>query len=156
MPTGRGGDRRRLGSVMRELVQSKWIVGLLVGFYVLASQAALPVPTLVFTAVGSSSSGDAACVSVCKCVGCSPETCCCAMVPMGAERDDDSGLVKMLAFSCQPDLQWFLAGLPPLMLDVRVPAAGDADRCVETALSDLLMRSDRAVGVPTPPPKTTA
>lgn len=139
--------------MMRELVQSRWIVGLLVGFYILASQAALPVPTLVFSRLAPSGSA-AACVTACSCAACSPGKCCCAMV--APDADEDAGAVSMFAFSCQPDLQWFLAGLPPMLFGARVLAVGAAIPSVEPALAALLAPSDIAIGVPTPPPKPVA
>lgn len=139
--------------MMRELVQSRWIVGLLVGFYILASQAALPVPTLVFSKLAPLA-GDGACVAACSCVSCSPETCCCALA--APDSDSDEGAVSAFAFSCQPDLQWYLAGLPPMMFGARVQAVDAALPRAEPALASLLAPSDVAIGVPTPPPKPVA
>ncbi len=138
--------------MMRELVESRSVVAVLLGLYLLATLGAIPVPALTLSRLAPS--GDGSCVSVCKCVGCSPETCCCAMLAPQPEEDDTGG-VAIFGYSCQPTVTWFLAILPPAVEGAAMSGVASpplAERAppaeVRGAWSDL--------GVPTPPPKRSA
>ncbi|MEM7622509.1 MAG: hypothetical protein AAF235_04835 [Planctomycetota bacterium] len=137
--------------MMRELVESRSVVAVLLGLYMLATLGAIPVPAFVLSRAASDDAGS--CVSVCKCVGCSPESCCCAMLE--PQTDDEDGGVAVFGYSCQPTVTWFLAILPPAV-EGAVLAGIDTGVMTERAPPMLTPKIDRAIGVPTPPPRRSA
>lgn len=140
---------------MRELVQSRWIVGLLIGFFVLAGQAAIPVPTVVLSQIGSGDVDASSCLpTVCRCTGCSPTNCCCAMTAPRDDDDDGRGL-SMLGYNCQPDVEWFVAVLPPVITSGTVGLALVPDAASGSG-ADAPVRGGVELGVPTPPPRVAA
>lgn len=134
---------------MRDLVQSRSVVAVLVGLYVLSLLGAIPVPTI---SLSDSSSAGAAHASYCSCVSCSPDSCCCAM--MQGDSDDEGG-VAMFGYRCQPTLTWFLAVMPPVVPHVEALAAVEPWR-LATSEPAHASADDRSIGVPTPPPKRAA
>lgn len=135
---------------MRDLVESRSVVAVLVGLYVLATLGAIPVPAVVLTQMGS---GGDSCVSVCACTSCSPSSCCCAMLEPVPE--DDKGGVAMFGYSCQPTVTWFLAILPPAVEGAALSGVA-AQPFGERAPPALVRVVDSEIGVPTPPPKRSA
>ena len=132
---------------MRELVQSRVIVGLIIGFHVLATLSAIPVPSFSFSKQAGWAETHA---SYCSCTSCSPTNCCCAMLAPESSDEDDSG-VAMFGYSCQPTLSWLIIALPPVTSGAEptgemVP--GLADRGVVMSHTETGVLS---LGVPTPP-----
>ena len=136
--------------MLRELVQSRSVMVVLVGLYVLSTLGAIPVPSVALSRAVPVDG--ASCVSVCKCVSCSPESCCCAML---APADDEDEGIRMLGFSCQPTVTWFLAVLPPAVSLAEIVTKAETP-IAERGSPMLADARERAVGVPTPPPRTAA
>ena len=137
---------------MRELVESRSVIAVVVGLYVLATLGAIPVPAFVLTHAAA----DEACVSVCTCTGCSPATCCCAMLePVSDDEDDEDGGLAMFGYSCQPTVTWFIAILPPAVEGAALSGV-DALPLVERAPPAVVRRAESDMGVPTPPPRRSA
>lgn len=162
---------------MRELVQSRAVMAMLVSLYAVSLLGAIPMPIATLAAAPERPS-DIAAVTVsaealhatyCPCVGCSPTNCCCAMsqpvyrtgdladaIPNDGSADGrDDGRIVMLGFSCQPTLTWFLALMPPTV--VAVEAIGAAGQNFAAGLPGVLAdRAECPIGVATPPPRCIA
>ncbi|MEL7484020.1 MAG: hypothetical protein AAFN41_06660 [Planctomycetota bacterium] len=139
--------------MMRELVESRSVVAVLLGLYLLATLGAIPVPAFVLSRMGPADA--ASCVSVCKCVSCSPETCCCAMLEPQPAEDEDEGGVAMFGYSCQPTVTWFIAILPPAIEGAALSGV-DALPLIERAVPAIVRGAESDLGVPTPPPRRSA
>ncbi|MEL6797500.1 MAG: hypothetical protein AAFO89_11850 [Planctomycetota bacterium] len=140
--------------MMRELVESRSVVAVIVGLYVLATIGAIPVPAFVLTRAAS----DDACVSVCKCTSCSPSSCCCAMLEPVSDGDKDGGpnhALAMFGYSCQPTVTWFIAILPPAVEGAALSGV-DSLPFVERAPPAVVHGAESDMGVPTPPPRRSA
>ncbi|MEL6499452.1 MAG: hypothetical protein AAFZ67_00225 [Planctomycetota bacterium] len=136
----------------RELVESRSVIAVVVGLYVLATLGAIPVPAFVLTRAAA----DDACVSVCKCVGCSPSTCCCAMLePMSDDENNEDNGLAVFGYSCQPTVTWFIAVLPPAVEGAALSSV-DVLPLVERVPPAVVRGAESDMGVPTPPPRRSA
>jgi hypothetical protein len=136
---------------MRSLATSRAWTAVLVALYLLACQAAIPVPKLMLKRLTTSETAHSA---YCACTGCSPDACCCAMGD-ATEDDADSSGVTMLGYNCQGTLSWFLVALPPAIPDLHtIVARIELPRLVVPATVAVLVSAELAV--PTPPPRTAA
>lgn len=136
--------------MMRELVESRSFVAVLLGLYVLATLGAIPVPAFVLSRAPTI---DEIHASYCSCVSCSPTNCCCAM--LAPSEGAPEGTIAMLGYSCQPTVTWFLAILPPAAEGAALSGV-DAGPMIEQRWPMLAGAATRAIGVPTPPPKRGA
>lgn len=136
---------------MRRLADSPLAAVLLAMLYILANQAALPVPTLSFS---RDAGGEVAHSEYCACTGCSPDGCCCAALAP-AEGESDGG-IALLGLNCKAKLSWFLVAAAPV-IGSAAPALVPAGSLTGPSVAPLLMGPARRVlGTPEPPPRAIA
>lgn len=111
-------------SAMRRMVQSRGVIATLIGLYLCASLAAVPMPRPVasfLSNIGFSvadTAGDGAC-SCGEASSCSTSGSCCCAAKAATEEDDvslddsDTGFALM-TISCTPELKWLIAAVPPV------------------------------------------
>lgn len=110
---------------MRQLVESRSVVGVLIALYVCASLAAIPVPRPVasFMADMGISLASAPDESGCSCGTASTcstgDSCCCAPKALTSDEpvtmaEGEGQGFELMAISCTPELKWFLAAVPPV------------------------------------------
>ena len=146
---------------MRELTSSRSVIAVLIGLYVCASLAAVPVPRFLASAFDLSPAGvtetGCACgeASACSTSG----SCCCAAKALAhpaepmATGDESPVGPEVLTFGCTPPLKWFLAAVPVVAGSdaiKRVLADNDGDRLLVHAEPVL---GSRSLDVTSPPPK---
>lgn len=146
---------------MRELTGSRSVIAVLIGLYVCASLAAVPVPRFLASAFELSTAGTTE--SGCACgeaSACSTSgSCCCAAkaltnptTPIANDHESQDG-PDVLTFGCTPPLKWFLAAVPVVAgTDAikRVLIDFDGDRLIASAEPTL---GSRSLDVTSPPPK---
>ena len=142
---------------MRQLAQSSSVICVLIGLYVCASLAAIPVPRFVAGAFESREPG-----VVCKCGEASAcamsDSCCCAAMAHAeqgdAQQNEDDGPM-LLTFGCTPDLKWFLAAVPVFDGAAVVIGMAEEDTFGDLAFFDSALADSRWLDVQSPPPKPT-
>ncbi|MCA9273026.1 MAG: hypothetical protein KDA31_08280 [Phycisphaerales bacterium] len=146
---------------MRELTGSRSVIAILIGLYVCASLAAVPVPRFLASAFDLSTAG--ATESVCTCgaaSACSTSgSCCCAAkalanpaAPIASDTESRTG-PEVMTFGCTPPLKWFLAAVPVTSNHSavsRVLADHDGERLIAYEEPTL---GSRSLDVTSPPPK---
>jgi len=140
---------------MRQLAQSSSVICVLIGLYVCASLAAIPVPRFVAGAFESSEPG-----VVCKCGEASAcamsDSCCCAAKAHAehnqAKAGEEDGPL-LLTFGCMPELKWFLAAVPVFDGAAVVIGIADANAFGDLAFCDVARADSRWLDVQSPPPK---
>lgn len=113
---------------MRQLVQSRSVVAILIALYVCASLAAIPVPRPVssfmsdlgISLVSTPDESGCSCgtASACSTSG----ACCCAAKALVNSQDPQPVTIAegegqgfgLMSISCMPELKWFLAAVPPV------------------------------------------
>ncbi len=139
---------------MRQIARSSSIIGVLIGLYVCASLAAIPVPRFVASAFVPSEPG-----VVCKCGEASAcamsDECCCAAKAHAehnqAQANDDEPM--LLTFGCTPDLKWFLAAVPVFDGAAVVIGIAEGSPFGRLGLDDAARADSRGLDVQSPPPK---
>ena len=142
---------------MRQLAQSSSVICVLIGLYVCASLAAIPVPRFVAGAFEPSEPG-----VVCKCGEASAcamsDSCCCAVKAHAehgeAQSNEDDGPM-LLTFGCTPDLKWFLAAVPVFDGAAAVIGMTEEISLGDLAFCDSARVDSRWLDVQSPPPKQT-
>ena len=146
---------------MREVTGSRSVIWVLIGLYVCASLAAVPVPRFVTSAFDLSDAGATevacACGSASACA--TSGSCCCAAKALAeashhaaSENDTDTG-PDVMTFGCTPPLKWFLAAVPVTSTsDAVIRVLGDLDGDRLVARDEPTMGS-RWLDVSSPPPK---
>lgn len=141
---------------MRQLAQSRSIICVLIGLYLCASLAAIPVPRFVGGALQSDAPSTA-----CQCgenSSCAlSDSCCCAakaMAKVAPAGDRDEPM--MLTFGCTPPLKWFLAAVPVFTGSDSVVGIVEASLGEREPVCDLRAVDSRMLEVESPPPKRSA
>lgn len=141
---------------MRQLVESRSVIVVLIGLYLCASLAAIPVPRYVADAFRPVETGVA-----CKCGEASAcalsDSCCCAAKAHAASAEasaDDEG-PSVLTFGCTPQLKWFLAAIPVFAGNSTASFMLDDNRGERLLACDTDVVSSRWLDVQSPPPKRT-
>jgi hypothetical protein len=136
---------------MRRLADSPLIAALLAVLYILANQAALPVPTFSFSRDAGTQMAHS---EYCACSGCSPDGCCCAaLAPADGESD---GGIALMGLNCKAKLSWFLIAAAPV-IGSAAPALEPVGSLTGPIVAPRLMGpAARALGTPEPPPRTAA
>ncbi len=153
---------------MRELVESRSVVGVLIALYVCASLAAIPVPRPIASFMSdigislASTPDETGCscgtASTCSTSG----SCCCA--PKALTNDEPVTIAEgegqgfeLMAISCTPELKWFLAAVPPVFTAGKSGMINlDALRGEELVAYVDEMHSLNKLDIASPPPRMNA
>lgn len=148
---------------MRELTGSKSVIAVLIGMYLCASLAAVPVPRFLADAFAFAESGSAETACACgEASACSTSgSCCCAAkahsIPTNlVSTDDERDGAELLTFGCTPPLKWFLAAVPVLAGSDAVKLALSHVEGERLAIPAEAALVSRWLDVQSPPPKRSA
>ena len=127
----------------------------MVVWYALVAMPALPALRLA-----PSPAQDASCVTVCKCASCKGgDECCCAVTAAGSSSTDantqDDGLPAWRPVDCAASASWITGHKTPTITSSKI-IEELAQNPIAWVVIDEQAMPTQAIGVPKPPPRTTA
>lgn len=134
---------------MRRLGTSNLVAWALIGLYVCASLAAIPVPRLAWLG-GNSDDLPAACSCSAGSGCCEGGSCCCGVVhDRPAPADERPAL---LVLGCEAKVKWYLASVPAFAGECGVVGVMEHGATPARMVGGLVPGS-RVIEVPSPPPR---
>lgn len=134
---------------MGRLATSRLVVWALIGLYVCASLAAVPVPRLA--GVGEDRPSGCACSDGSGC--CEGGSCCCGLVHDEPASEDEGP--ALLVLGCEAKVKWYLATVPVFAGEAGVVGVMEFGPSLVPVVRESVLIS-RVLDVPSPPPRAIA